>query len=157
MRWWPPLLHLSLIAVLLPLAWLRIGYALDDAPIVQAASMPPRSDAAAANVPVADGPVDLEMLIARPLFTPDRREAAPVAEIDLPAEGVTDRSAGLRMVGYLNDGTKSRAILMLDSTGAQATVRVGDDFEGFKIRSIQSGSVVVTDRGKEITVKMFGE
>ena len=157
MRWWPPLLHVALIAVLLPLAWLRIGYALDDAPATEADFVAPRSIPAAADIPVAERPADLDGLLDRPVFGPDRRRSAPVPEIAPPVENVTDRAADLRMVGYLNDGTQSRAIVTLSSTGAQATVREGDDFEGFKVRSITPSSVVVTNRGKETTIKMFDE
>jgi hypothetical protein len=155
MRWWPPLLHLALIAVLLPLVWLRLGSVVVEAPAIQAATVQPRSAAAAADLPAAEGPVDMEMLLARPLFAPDRRQTAPVQEIALPTENVKDRAVDLRMVGYLSDGQKPRAILKLESNGAQATVREGDVFEGFEVRSIQSGAVVVTDKGKEVTIRMF--
>jgi type II secretory pathway component PulC len=160
MRWWPPLLHLSLIAVLLPLVWLRLGSAVDDTPAAQAASVQPRSDAAAvADYPAAEErPVDLEMLIARPLFGPDRRPVTLVSKSAPPsAEGVRDRAADLRMVGYLSDGQKPRAILLFESSGAQATVREGDVFEGFDVRSIRSGSVVVAEQGKESTIRMFDQ
>jgi hypothetical protein len=157
MRWWPPLLHLSLIAALVPLAWLRIGSVLDDAPAIQAASVQARNDGLAAELPAVPLPVDLEMLFARPLFEPDRRQEAPVPDIAPPADDDIDRADDLRMVGYVNDGGESRAILMLDSNGAQATVREGDVFEGFRIRSIQSSSVIVADQGKEITIKMFDQ
>jgi hypothetical protein len=157
MRWWPPLLHLSVIAVLVPLAWLRIGSVLDEAPAIQAASVQSRNDGVAAELPAVPLAVDVGMLLARPLFEPDRRQAAPVSEIAPPAEIDVDRADDLRMVGYVSDGEKSRAILMLDSNGTQATVREGDVFEGFEIRSIQSSAVVVTDQGKEITIKMFDQ
>jgi hypothetical protein len=157
MRWWPPLLHLSLMAVLVPLAWFRIASVLDQAPAIQAASAQARNDGVAAELPAVAIPVDLGMLLARPLFAPGRRQDAQVAEIAPPAENDMDRAGDLRMVGYVNDGEKSRAILTLDSNGAQATVGEGDVFEGFEVRSIQPSAVVVTDQGKEITIKMFDQ
>lgn len=157
MRWWPPLLHLSLIAVLLVVAWLRIGSVLNVAPAIQAASVSAPSDAVAPELPAAGLPVDLGMLLARPLFAPDRRQIAQVSEIVPATESATDRADALRMVGYVKDGEKSRAILTFESNGAQATVREGDVFEGFTVRSIQSDSVVVTDRGKEVTIRMFDQ
>jgi hypothetical protein len=157
MRWWPPLLHLSLIAVLVPLAWFRIGSALEDAPALQAASVQARKDGAAAELPAAPLPVDLEMLLARPLFQPGRQQEAPVPEAPPASASDSGRAEDLRMVGYVNDGGESRAILTLDSNGAQATVRAGDVFEGFEIRSIESSAVTVADQDTEITIRMFDQ
>jgi hypothetical protein len=155
MRWWPPLLHLALIAALLPLAWLRLQAALDEAPVAGAvAALPAQGGETGTAPPEAGAPVDFGALVTRPLFTVPQTEPEVVAP---PAAPTPDRAAGLRMVGYLNDGNKPRAILFLDSTGTQATVREGDAFEGFRIRRISPDAVVVTDRGRETTVKMFDQ
>jgi hypothetical protein len=155
MRWWPPLLHLALIAALLPLAWLRLEAALEEVRVAGGASaVKTEAGATETEPPETEAPADPGMLVTRPLFTapfPESEEVAP------PAAPTPERAAGLRMVGYLNDGNKPRAILTLDSTGTQATVREGDAFEGFRIGRISPDAVIVTDRGRETTVKMFAQ
>lgn len=160
MRWWPPLLHLLVLALLLPLAVLRVGAALEPAPVTVAAA--DGSEAVAETggealpQPVAGTPVDPETVTLRPLFQPGRQGEA-VAAVAEPVAEAPDLAAGLRMVGYLNDGTKPRAILALDGTGTEAVVREGDDFEGFEVRQITRDSVIVINDGEEITVKLFDQ
>jgi type II secretory pathway component PulC len=77
--------------------------------------------------------------------------------VEAPAAEVPEPALGLRMVGYLDDGTKPRAILSVDSTGVEAIVREGDAFEGFEVRQITRDAVVVINRGEEITVKLFDQ
>lgn len=159
MRWWPPLLHLVVLVLLLPLAVLRIGAALEPAPVVAApaeGAVVVTDGGDALPMPVTGAPVDPEAVTARPLFQPGRQGEA-VAEAVEAAEVAPDRAAGLRMVGYLNDGTKPRAILALDGTGAEAVVREGEDFEGFEVRQITRDSVIVINQGEEITVKLFDQ
>jgi hypothetical protein len=160
MRWWPPLLHLIVMALLLPLAVLRVGAAIETPP--PPGEMRPAEAGEAAEavggvvVPVAGSPVDLEALAARPLFVPGRLGEAGEAE-SAPVVAEPDRGGRLRMVGYLDDGTKPRAILELEGSGAVATVREGESFEGFEVRQITRDAVIVTDQGEEITVKMFDQ
>ncbi|MEN9411526.1 MAG: hypothetical protein RL216_3500 [Pseudomonadota bacterium] len=159
MRWWPPFLHLLVIAAIVPLAALRVGAALEDGSI-PVVPVPPGGEAAVdaageAVVDVTGTPVDLEALVVRPLFVPGRQGAAAVVEA--PAAEVPEPALGLRMVGYLDDGTKPRAILSVDSTGVEAIVREGDAFEGFEVRQITRDAVVVINRGEEITVKLFDQ
>lgn len=160
MRWWPPFLHLLVLALLLPLAALRIGAALEPARVAVvtdgAATAVAPSGGEAVPLPVAGAPVDPEVVTARPLFQPGRQGEAAGSTVET-AEVVPDRAAGLRMVGYLDDGTKPRAILALDGTGAEAVVREGEDFEGFEVRQITRDSVIVINRGEEITVKLFDQ
>lgn len=157
MRWWPPLLHLSLFAVLFILAWLRMGSVLNVVPAIQAATASADGNVDAPELPAAGLPIDLGEVLARPLFSTDRRQVTQGPEIVPSTESVTNRTGALRMVGYVTDGANSRAILTYESNGAYATVREGDVFEGFTVRSIQPGSVVLTERGEEITIRMFGQ
>jgi len=160
MRWWPPFLHLLLLALLVPLAVLRIGAALEPAPVAVTAGDVSGTEedgtGAPLPIPVAGAPVDPESVTVRPLFVPGRQGEAAAAP-DEPVATAPDRAAGLRMVGYLNDGTKPRAILALLDTGTEAVVREGDDFEGFEVRQITRDSVIVINQGKEITVKLFDQ
>ena len=160
MRWWPPFLHLLVLALLVPLAMLRIGAALETDPVAVAATdggtVVVDDAAQTMPVPAAGVPVDPEAVTARPLFLPGRQGEAVAAPVETAAE-VPDRAAGLRMVGYVNDGTKPRAILALEETGAEAVVREGEDFEGFEVRQITRDSVIVIDQGEEITVKLFDQ
>lgn len=160
MRWWPPFLHLVVLALVLPLAALRIGAALEPAPrAVVAGGGAATADPAGGEVlplPVVGAPVDPESVTARPLFVPGRQGEAAEAAVEM-VEDAPDRAAGLRMVGYLNDGTKPRAILALDGTGAEAVVREGEEFEGFEVRQITRDSVIVINEGEEITVKLFDQ
>ena len=160
MRWWPPLLHLLVLALLLPLAVLRIGAALEPATVTVAVAeggaVVAETGGEAMPQPVVGAPIDPEAVTARPLFQPGRQRDVVVAVAAEVAEA-PDRAAGLRMVGYLNDGTKPRAILALDGSGAEAVVREGDDFEGFEVRQITRDSVVVIIDDEEITVKLFDQ
>jgi hypothetical protein len=159
MRWWPPFLHLLVIAAIVPLAALRVGAALQEGavPLAQV----PKGDAVAVDavgeavVEVTGTPVDLEAMLARPLFVQGRQGEA--AGVDTPAPEVPEPALGLRMVGYLDDGTKPRAILSIDSMEVEAIVREGDTFEGFEVRQITRDAVVVINRGEEITVKLFDQ
>lgn len=159
MRWWPPMLHLLVLVVLVPLAVLRVGAAVGDGPVPVAQATDEGAGAVAstgaAAVEMAGKPVDLDALTARPLFVPGRQGVAAAAETPVVAEAQT--APDLRMVGYLDDGTQPRAILSLNGSGAEAVVRVGDVFEGFEVRQITRDAVVVINRGEEITVKLFDQ
>lgn len=159
MRWWPPLLHLLVLVALVPLAVLRVGAAMGDGPVPVAQVVDGDAGAAesagAAVVEMGAEPVDLVALTARPLFVPGRQGVAAVEESPVVEEA--QAAADLRMVGYLDDGTKPRAILSLDGSGVEAVVREGDEFEGFEVRQITRDAVVLINRGEEITVKLFDQ
>ncbi|MBD1203556.1 MAG: hypothetical protein H9533_05385 [Rhodobacteraceae bacterium] len=156
MRWWPPLLHLLLLALILPLGWqrledLRAGPEIAPAGEVTAAPAAAQDLAALLAAGEAVAPA---ALLARPLFAPGRQGEAAQAPVS-PANEEATRAEVPRMVGYVNDGTKPRAILATESGGQEAIVREGDEFIGFTVLQVQPDSVVLRGDGKEITVKMF--
>ena len=156
MRWWPPLLHLLVLLVVLPLAWQRME-GLRAAPVAVPAG-------AEAPVPVAVP--DLAALIAagariapdalleRPLFAPGRQGAGAEAPDSPVGAGVDDPQVP-RMVGYVDDGTKPRAILAPAAGGEEGIVREGDEFIGFRVLQVRPDAVVLRREGEEITVNMF--
>ena len=160
MRGWPPFLHLMVLAAVLPLAGLRLDAALTSEPPAQSAEAVAEAAAGAvadhALMPVKAAPVDLVELAARPLFQPGRQGGA-VAQAAVPTAEAPDPAARVRMVGYVNDGTKPRAILSLGEEQPEEIVRVGDAFGGYEVRSIGKTSVVLMSDGEEITINMFDQ
>lgn len=161
MRWWPPLLHLSVLVVLVMLAALRLDGLREGAgmPVAEAAGAGTEGQAAGAEVaPVlpAPAPVDLAALAARPLFVAGRQGAVatPTAAERPGAAPMPER---LRMVGYLDDGSKPRAILSAGEGQPEASVRVGDAFAGYEVRAVGRDSVVLGTLDKEITIKLYGQ
>ena len=156
MRGWPPLLHLLLLALILPLGWQRLED-LRSGPVIAPAGEVTAAPAAAQDLAAllaAGEGVAPAALLARPLFLPGRQgegvEApdSPVAVAEAPREVP-------RMVGYVDDGTKPRAILASDAGGEEAIVREGDEFIGFIVLQVQPDAVVLQGDGEEITVNMF--
>lgn len=162
MRWWPPLLHLGLIAGALALALLRLD-ALDTA------ALPPdpgsdetdaRPDQGAAGAPeagAAEAAVDLAALAARPLFVAGRQPFATSAKTESPATDMPPPAPEFRMVGYLNDGNRPRAILSPDPASPDVILREGDEIQGFTVFRISKDRIVLRNDDKEITINMFGQ
>jgi hypothetical protein len=156
MRWWPPLLHLLVMAALLPIVWHRVAVLPEGAvtaPVMEGATAPVAAEDLASLLS-AGGVVAPGALLARPLFTPGRlgEAAAPAA---LPENEQATPVAVPRMVGYVDDGTKARALLASDTGGEEAIVREGDEFLGFTVLQVKPDAVVLRGDGEEITVKMF--
>lgn len=156
MRWWPPLLHLVLLALILPLGWQRLQ-GLQAGPMMAPAGEVTATPVVAQDLAAllaAGERVDPSALLARPLFAPGR-QGERVEVPDTPANEEATPAEVPRMVGYVNDGTKPRAILATETGGQEAIVREGDEFIGFTVLQVQPDSVVLRGDGEEITVKMF--
>ena len=156
MRWWPPLLYLLLLALILPMGWQRLqdlqaGPAI--APVGEVTPTPVVAQDLATLLATGER-VAPSALLARPLFAPGR-QGVPVAVPEAPANEEATPTEVPRMVGYVNDGTKPRAILASDARGEEAIVREGDEFNGFTVLQVQPDAVVLLSEGEEITVKMF--
>ncbi|PLL10565.1 hypothetical protein C0V75_19755 [Tabrizicola sp. TH137] len=156
MRWWPPLLHLSVLVVILPLAWERIEV-LRAGPEIAPVAEGPAGETAVQDLAAlmqAGEAVTPAALLARPLFTPGRQgDAAEVPETPVNEEATEAEVP--RMVGYVNDGSRPRAILASEAGGEEGIVREGDEFLGFTVLQVKPDAVVLRGDGEEITVKMF--
>ena len=162
MRWWPPLLHLGMIAVALALALLRFD-ALDTA------ALPPGPGSEATVAQPAEGvsgapeaagtaaAVDLAALVARPLFVAGRQPFATATEAESPLPDEPPPAPAFRMVGYLNDGNRPRAILSPGPASPDVILQESDEFQGLTVLRIGKDRIVLHDGTKEITVNMFGQ
>lgn len=156
MRWWPPLLHLLVMAALLPLAWQRITALPEGAVTTSLAdgATAPMAAQDLASLLSAGEMVAPGALLARPLFTPGRQGEAAVP-VAAPENEQATPVAVPRMVGYVDDGTKARALLASEPRGEEAIVREGDEFLGFTVLQVKPDAVVLRGGGEEITVKLF--
>ena len=162
LRWWPPLLHLTLLAVVLPLAVWRLDT------IATTGTLPPTggqtttaaSGTATDIAPSADQPadpnIDLAALSARPLFAKGR-QGTTTATVAQDTATETPPEQQLRMLGFINDGTRRRAILAIGDDLREEVVAEGDQIDGLTIRTITPDSLTLTAGGKEITIKMFDQ
>ena len=155
MRWWPPLLHLMVLAAILPIAWQRLADLQNGPDIVlpQDSAPPATAEQDLTALLAAGEPVEVMRLMARPLFLPGRE--GEVAVSDPPVIVAAPPPEAPRMVGYVNDGAKPRAILTSLSGSEEAIVREGDEFIGFTVLQVQPDSVLLRREGEEITVNMF--
>lgn len=155
MRWWPPLLHLLILAAILPIAWQRLAL-LQDRPEVavpEGSALAPPAEQDLTALLAAGEAVAPARLMARPLFLPGRQGEADIPDSPVIAEAPPPEAP--RMVGYVNDGAKPRAILASQTGGQEAIVREGDEFIGFTVLQVQPHAVVLRREGEEITVNMF--
>lgn len=163
LRWWPPLLHLILLAVVLPLALWRLDALQTTQTLPQTTAQPAATDAssdpAASTIPsTAIAAVDLAAVTERPLFTKTRQgtqDAAPATAPDTPPAAAP--AVQMRMVGFVNDGTRRSAILAFGDDPAQVVVAEGDEVVGMTIRKINPNSLILMADGEEITIKMFDQ
>lgn len=79
-----------------------------------------------------------ETMLARPLFSPDRRPAA------VAATGATNAPASLpRLAGILMDGPR-RSVIFAAPDGARPTVVAeGGNLGGFHVQSVEAGQVTI--------------
>jgi hypothetical protein len=163
LRWWPPLLHLILLAVVLPLALWRLDALQTTQALPQTTAQPATTEAssdpaASSSPPTAIAAVDLAAVTERPLFTKTRQGtqvAAPLTGADpTPA---APPAAQIRMVGFVNDGTRRSAILAFGDDPAEVVVAEGDEVVGMTIQKINPNSLVLMADGEEITIKMFDQ
>ena len=160
MRWWPPLLHLGLIGVALALALLRFSGLDDVAPPpaamnAETSAQPAQGAAGATEAGGAGTVVDLAPLTARPLFIAGRRPLDAPVPTESPSPDAGPSAPEFRMLGYLNDGSRPRAILSSDPSSPDMIVREGDEFQGFTVFRISRDAIVLRHEGKEITINMF--
>lgn len=162
LRWWPPLLHLTLLAVVLPLAVWRLD-TISTAGILSPTGSQTTTAAPGTTTdttPSADQPaytdIDLPALAARPLFAKGRQGTAAAAVAQDPATEAPPEQQ-LRMLGFINDGTRRRAILAIGDSLREEVVAEGDQIDGLTIRTITPDSLTLTAGGKEITIKMFDQ
>lgn len=162
LRWWPPLLHLTVLAVTLPLVAWQIAGMTAPHQVPLAAGRPALLDPApAAGDPAVqaqaqtDPAVDLAALAERPLFTKGRKGDATLTEP--PAESATAASADqeLRMVGYINDGTRVSAVVAFGDSGREEVVSEGDDIAQMTVQKIGPDSLILYTEGTNITIRMF--
>ena len=157
MRWWPPLLHLLALALILPLAWHRLAVLRSDPVVIPAraeAPVPATLPDLDALLLAAGERVAPDALLGRPLFLPGRQGDGAVAP-DSPPDDVPPEVGLPRMVGYVDDGTKPRAILAPAEGGEEEIVREGDDFIGFLVLQVRPDTVVLRRAGEEITINIL--
>lgn len=163
LRWWPPLLHLILLAVVLPLALWRLDALQTKQNLPQTTAQPAAteasSDPAASSTPsTAITAIDLAAVTERPLFTKTRQGtqvAAPPTGPDSPP--AAQPAVQIRMVGFVNDGTRRSAILAFGDDPAEVVVAEGDEVVGMTIQKINPNSLILMADGEEITIKMFDQ
>lgn len=164
LRWWPPLLHLSLLVVVLPLAAWRldaistVGTAPQSSSQTATASGGTASDATATDTgETVSAAIDLAALAARPLFAKGRHgtAAAPSPAAETAAASPPDQQ--LRMLGFINDGTRSKAILAIGDGLREDVVAEGDEIAGMTIQKINRDSLTLKAGDEEITIKMFDQ
>ena len=162
LRWWPPLLHLTVLAVILPLTvWHIAGIAEPETGLRSAvgyarpASGPAADDMAADADRTADPAIDLDALAARPLFAKDRQgdTSETAADADNRAEPSADLD--LRMVGYINDGTRITAVVAFGDSGREEVVSEGDEIAQMTVQKIGRDSLILATGDSEITIRMF--
>ena len=162
LRWWPPLLHLTVLAVILPLAvWHIAGLAEPDTGSLSAeryarpASGPAADDSAVDADRTADPAIDLGPLAARPLFAKDRKgdTSETAADAEIRAEPSADLD--LRMVGYINDGTRITAVVAFGDSGREEVVSEGDAIAQMTVQKIGRDSLILATGDGEITIRMF--
>jgi hypothetical protein len=163
LRWWPPLLHLILLAVVLPLALWRLDALQTTQTVPKTTAQPAPADAggdpAASAAPLTSTvAVDLAAVTERPLFTKTRQgtqDAAQPAGSDTPP--AAPPAVQIRMVGFVNDGTRRSAILAFGDDPAQVVVAEGDEVVGMTIQKINPNSLILMADSEEITIKMFDQ
>lgn len=157
MRWWPPLLHLLVLALILPLAWQRLTVLRSDPVVIPApaeAPVPATLPDLDALLLAAGERVAPDALLGRPLFLPGRQDEGAIAP-DSPLDDMPAEVGLPRMVGYVDDGTKPRAILAPAEGGEEEIVREGDDFIDFRVLQVRPDTVVLRRAGEEITINIL--
>ena len=164
LRWWPPLLHLTVLAVTLPLAaWQIAGLMAPHHDPLSAgrSALPDPAAAPAAGDPAAQaqalsGPaVDLADLAARPLFAKDRRATAAVTEAPQEPTPAPSTDEDLRMVGYINTGSRVSAVVAFGDSGREEVVSEGDVIDRMTVQKIGPDSLILYTGDTNITIRMY--
>ncbi len=162
LRWWPPLLHLTVLAVTLPLAAWQIAAitAPNHGPLSAGRSALP-APAPAAGDPVAPAPVltdpavDLDAVAARPLFTKGRTGTDALAETPAETAPAPPAEEELRMVGYINTGSRVSAVIAFGDSGREEVVSEGDVIARMTVQKIGPDSLILYTGDTNITIRMY--
>jgi hypothetical protein len=101
---------------------------------------------------------DLEAIVEKPLFSPDRRALEDIGQPEPPAassepSGTTERE--IVLAGTATDqADRAVAILHDVSEGVQFRVWVGDEVEGWTVKAITPRAVVLGTTTREVTVTL---
>lgn len=124
--------------------------------------LPPPPAKSTHSLPALDVPSSVFKNIAaydaiteRPLFTPDRRPTAKVAD-EKPApsdraNAPARRTDSLRLTAVVNDGGKMTALLE-DRAGKTQALHTGEKFGDWRLQEIQDDSVVVVSGSRRETL-----
>ncbi|CAA9314046.1 MAG: hypothetical protein AVDCRST_MAG90-634 [uncultured Microvirga sp.] len=118
------------------------------------------SEASRLNPLASLRPSDLNGFRSMPLFTPSR-QPPPVVRLtpnSLPviAPIVRREPPKLRLTGIVQGSTTPMAILQRSDAGANTTVRIGDDVDGWLVTSIDPLGIRLRNGAHEHEYKLFG-
>ena len=165
LRFWPPLLHLAVLVILIPLTvW--------QWQLVPEVVRPETASIAAGDVPgdpatvkptearvVPDRSEDLTEISTRPLFRQGRQILA--ADPEEPTRDRPEREPArretLRMVGYVASNSGPVAIIYVPNENMQYVVRQDDEIGGMKVISIERDHVLLAYAGEEIRIELSGK
>lgn len=119
------------------------------------------SDASRLNPLASLSPSDLNGFRDMPLFTPSR-QPPPVARRvpdSLPVIAPIVRRAPpkVRLTGVIQGNSAPMAILQRSDAGTTATVRIGDDVDGWLVTSIDPLGILLRSGAHEHEYKLFGQ
>ena len=164
LRWWPPLLHLTVLAVILPLAaWQIAGVTVPPHDLLSTgrSALPDPAAAPATGEPSTQAPaltdpaVDLADLAARPLFAKDRRDSDALAETPAEPPPAPSTDEELRMVGYVNTGSRVSAVVAFGDSGREEVVSEGDVIAEMTVQKIGPDSLILYTGVTNITIRMY--
>lgn len=105
-------------------------------------------------------PSEVSRFRERPLFTPSRQPppvALPAPDRAAPIAPIVRREPPkVRLTGVIQGNTSPMAILQRSGESATATVRVGDNVDGWLVISIDSLAIVLQSGAHEHAYKLFG-
>lgn len=166
-RYWPPLLHLTVLGVLIPLAVFQwqitpelpptsaLAPATENATQIKAMGSKAEEELAAPP----DWTEEVAEIIARPLFRQGRQIAKPalLVEPDPLPEVESSPAAPLRMVGYVDSGFAPFAIIFVPDEGIEYLVRKGDKIAEMTVISIEPSKVFLSSDSREVTLELYGK
>lgn len=138
-----------------------LGAALLGAALIGAPA-PARGQDAAAEPPLnplrALKPSDLGAFREKPLFTPSRQPPrAPQRLPDVPSSApvVVAAPPRVRLTGIIQGAPAPAAILWRSEASPTATVRLGDEVDGWRVASIDALSILLRSGTREQEYKLF--
>lgn len=137
---------LALNAVLLGFALLRIGLGTQTASIL--ATVPLTAAAPKIGLEEHSRPLNLSLLQEQSLFHASRHFFVPAGADPIAPPPLDYRLAGT----FIVPGKPAVAFLALANDGASKKVRTGDSLDGWQVRSVERGRVVLASSGREIEI-----